>query len=701
MPAVGGWLAAVWTGASAAGAVGASLLKLAVGLAINMAVAKVTAPKGPRPQELQTELRSSNAQRIRHLGRVRASGTVMFWDWANLRDFTEPPGGWWDNIKWRIGKRRLYKLIAVAEGGMDAVHQWYLDGDPVDVDADGWVTSEPWNRAGIRLQFRKGVEGDQWDGGDWPELRAAFPDQWTVNHRLRGVGTILATFDAVGGNDIAEIYGGGEPEVSALIQGAGAYWAADGSTINGRNPAVHLSDVMANPAYGALTTNDIDLALLGVARTDCNALVPTDGGTRTRYQSGISYALSDSLKDTAQKLLDAMGGRAWITPEGKLAVAAGVWSAPTVTIEERHIVEMEYGAGTERINRVTTLVPTYVAPQVRWQEATADPVEDADAIAKWGEGQPKGVDLLAVQHHGQAAHICKQMLARMNPDRRMTIKLRAFGLRLIGERVVRVNLPRLGLAGVPFWIDNLTFDGTNVTVDLIEADPASFDWTAEEAGEPPAILTPVDRGTAGRATAITSVSLITNDGPPYIRIEGTLTAQAGDNLMAQFRRTGSSLAWTDMIAEAASGGGFSFRTMPLGDLSEYDFRVFFGRYENSSGGRELRMQSVPVEVIGVDVVANGNPPDEPVIISSSGSAGDNMIVTFTVDLGANYHRTGLYRAASGAPFGSATLVKWSFDQSSQVTMTAPIPPSGARFWLRSENQSQVGSDPVEVGDYPA
>lgn len=211
----------------------------------------------------------------------------------------------------------------------------------------------------------------------------------------------------------------------------------------------------------------------------------------------------------------------------------------------------------------------------------------------------------------------------------------------------------------------------------------------------------MDRGTAGRATAITSVSLITNDGPPYIRIEGTLTAQAGDNLMAQFRRTGSPLAWTDMIAEAASGGGFSFRTMPLGDLSEYDFRVFFGRYENSSGGRELRMQSVPVEVIGVDVVANGNPPDEPVVLSASGSAGDDLVVMFTVDLGANYHRTGLYRAAPGAPFGSAALVKWSYDQSSQVTMTAPIPPSGGRYWLRSENQSQVASDPVEVGNYPA
>ncbi|ABL68490.1 hypothetical protein Pden_0376 [Paracoccus denitrificans PD1222] len=680
MPQVGPWLVATWK----AGGIGAALLKTAAAVAINMAVAKLTAPGGPRPQEITTELRSSNAKRIRHLGRVRASGAVMFWEWA-----------------YAGGERRLFKLLAVAQGGMNNVLQWYLDGEPVEVDANGYVTTAPWNKGNIRLRWRKGIQGDQWDGGNYADLRAAFPSQWTEAHRLRGVGTILATFDAVGGEDIAEVYSGGEPEVSALIEGASGYWAVDGSAINGRNPAVHLSDIVANPVYGALAPSDIDLASLGVARSDCNADVPTDGGTRSRYQSGISYALSDPIKDTAQKLLDAMGGRAWITPEGKLAVEAGVWRPPTVTIEERHIVEMEYGAGTERINRVTTLVPTYVAPQVRWQEANADPVEDADAIARWGEGEPKGVDLLPVQHHGQAGHLCKQMLARMNPDRRMTVKLRAFGLRLIGERLVALNIPRLGLVSVPFWIDGLEFDGTNVMVDLIEAEPASFDWTAEEEGEPPAVLTDIDRGTATRDAAITSVTLITDDGPPYIRIEGTLSAQRGDQLMAQFRRTGSALAWTDMISEATSGNGFSFRTMPLGDLSEYDFRVFFGRYSNGSSGRELQMLSVPVVVTGVDVVANGNPPDEPVVISASGSAGDNLIVTFTVDLGANYHRTGLYRAASGAPFGSATLVKWSFDQSSQVTMTAAIPPSGARFWLRSENESQVGSDPVEVGDYPA
>lgn len=679
MPQVGAWLAAVWTGAK--GAAAAFALKTAASVALNLALAKLTAPKGPRPQEIATELRSSAAQRVRHLGRVRASGAVMFWDWAHVGN-----------------ARRLFKLIAVAEGGMQDVHQWYLDGEPVEVDVDGFVTTEPWNKGNIRLRFRRGIQGDQWDGGAFPALQNAFPDQWTVNHRLRGVGCILATFDAVGGEDIGEVYPGGEPEVSALISGAPQWRPISESWSQVRAAAVLLGDVLTNPTYGALTGADLDLPYLTAATSACTATVPTAGGTRPRYQAGISYALSDGLKDTAQKLLDAMGGRAWITPEGKLAMQAGVWVSPTVTIEERHIVEMDYGAGTERISRVTTLVPSYVAPEVEWQESTADPWDDDAAISRWGEGEPKGVDLLAVQHHGQARHVCKQMMAVMNPARRMTMKLRSSGLRLIGERVCLVNIPRLGLTNVPFWIDSFGWDGTNVTVDLIEADPASFDWTAAEEGSPPAVPEEIDRGEDPVTTPITGVAVITDDGPPYIRITGTLDSQAGFRMMAQYRRTSGGV-WTDMTRETAPAGQYSFRTPPLADLVEYDVRTFFGRRRDEDGS--LIMNSTPVVVTGIDVVANNNPPDEPVIVSESGAAGGTLTVVFMPDLGANYRRTGLYRAAAGGNWASAIFIKWSYDTSSDVTMTAPIPGAGARFWLQSENPSEVKSDPVEVGNYPA
>ncbi|MFN4102652.1 MAG: hypothetical protein ACK4GT_23065, partial [Pararhodobacter sp.] len=59
------------------------------------------------------------------------------------------------------------------------------------------------------------------------------------------------------------------------------------------------------------------------------------------------------------------------------------------------------------------------------------------------------------------------------------------------------------------------------------------------------------------------------------------------------------------------------------------------------------------------------------------------------------------RAPAGGAFASATLVTWAYDTAAEVTLTAPIPDTGARFFLQSENPSQVKSDPVVVGNYPA
>ncbi|MTH58995.1 hypothetical protein [Paracoccus litorisediminis] len=685
MPQVGAFFATAILGpgasATAIGIVG-GIVNTLIGAAINLAVAKANQPKGPRPSEITTEVRGSSSKRIRHLGRVRASGTVAFAEWARVTD----SGGF---------QRRFYKLLLVADGGMSNVIQWYLDGQPVSVDSSGYVTTEPWSKGNIRLRWRSGIQASgQWDGGQYADMISAFPGYWTTDHKCRGIGTICATFDAVEGEDISEVYSGGEPEVSALIDGAEALWVSD-DYANTRNPARQLYDVLCNPIYGALSQDDMNDGSFGTARTNCLDAVPTDGGTRERYQSGISFALSDPMKDTAQKLLDAMGGRAWIDLDGRLSVEAGVWTAPTVTIEERHIHEMEYGAGTERISRVTNLIPSYVAPQVRWQETTADEWEDADAIALWGEGEPKSLDLLAVQHHGQARHLCKQQIAQMNPRRKMTLTLGAFGLRLLGERRVAIHIPRIGLSNVPFWINSWSFDGQNVTVNVTEADPSSYNWTAGEEGDPPADAEDYDRDNPTFSTTIDSLVVVTDDGPPYIRVAGTYAAEWGYVGMMQYRRTGAS-EWTDGIRETSGANAYRFRSNPLEDGGTYQVRTYV-----APGGQTWKQASTPVVVSDIDVVANSTAPDAPVVVSESGAAGGTLTVTFVPDLGVNYSNTRLYRSAAGGVFADAVQDgNANYATSSDVTMTRAIPGGGAKYWLRSFNSSGVASATTLVGNYP-
>ncbi|WP_304619086.1 hypothetical protein [Paracoccus sediminilitoris] len=66
------------------------------------------------------------------------------------------------------------------------------------------------------------------------------------------------------------------------------------------------------------------------------------------------------------------------------------------------------------VDRITTLVPDYIEPSLDYTATTADPWEDARAIARFGEPRPRELPLPWVQHHGQARALAKIAAAREN-----------------------------------------------------------------------------------------------------------------------------------------------------------------------------------------------------------------------------------------------------------------------------------------------
>ncbi|RNF32958.1 phage tail protein [Paracoccus methylarcula] len=686
MPAVGAWLVGTWTGTGLATAA----LKIAASLALNLAVAKLTRPdqKGPKPRDIQTELRQSNAPRIRHLGRVRTSGSVMFWDWAQYS-----------------GNRVLFKLIAVGQGGFSEVEQWYLNDVKVETNVGGpWVQTEPW-QGRVALRSRQGLLS-QPDGGDYQILRDAFPGQWTLNHKLTDVGTYFGTFEAVKGENIAEVYSGGEPMVSAVIRGdrclnpsGPGFWTD--------NPAYQLRDVLTNPVYGALADDDIDNASFEQAATDCAEAIPlAAGGTIARYFAGGSYTLSEPLKDVAQRILDSFAGRPYITTEGKIGVRSGKWRAPNYTITEDKIVAIDIGPGSGEFDRVTTLVPKYVAPEIDYQETTASPWDDAAAISLYGESVAQDMDLPWVQHHGQARRLAKIQMAKLNPAWRATITLRFWGLLLLEEENVFVDLPSLGLNNAPAWIDSFSFDMNNAegvcTVELIAANPASFDWDAvSEEGQAPSQPQPIDHNaTLLPGPVINSLQVITGDGDPYITVR-TDAAPSARYLWARYFREPDGPKFDMFFGKDASSNDV-WRTAGLQDQGQYTVEL---TWTNVRPGTDLfdntdfTIASATTVSSGIEVFENTTPPDPPVVISESGTAGGAFEVTFEPDLGVNYRKTELWRGAVGSSFANATFIKQSFATSQQVTMNDTVPGAGADYWIISVNPSGVKSSEVFVGSY--
>lgn len=78
-----------------------------------------------------------------------------------------------------------------------------------------------------------------------------------------------------------------------------------------------------------------------------------------------------------------------------------------------------------------------------------------------------------VQHHRQARHLARIKLARMNPKWRVEMTLTFWGLLLLEEQTVTVNLPHRGIVNQPFWIERFGFDAANgvCTVTLAHAVP--------------------------------------------------------------------------------------------------------------------------------------------------------------------------------------------------------------------------------------
>lgn len=135
--------------------------KLLIGAAINIGIgalqAKLNQPKGPKPRDLQTQIRSATADRVQHFGRVRVSGVLLFADFFRGSPTLDLSEGFF-SPRYQSGNIACV-LLGISTGGITGVDAWYLDGKPVVVDAEGWVQTSPWrDRVRLRARTRLGAE---------------------------------------------------------------------------------------------------------------------------------------------------------------------------------------------------------------------------------------------------------------------------------------------------------------------------------------------------------------------------------------------------------------------------------------------------------------------------------------------------------------------------------------------------------------
>lgn len=416
-----------------------------------LAVSLLTQPKPPgSPEQAKTTIEHEEAPRRFILGRGRISGTRVFRcdSEAGVPNFED--GG------------VLFDLLAMCQGPLDEVEEFYLAGREVVVDkANAAVSSVPYKRAAGSGDSRAFLNVKYGVGSQtaFTEMITQFPRDWTADHRGRGVIVTMARFSSPDQLRHMTYWPDGPPLVEMLLRVGKWYDPRDGVTRwsdNGVLSVLHL--LTADPKEGgwgmALSAFDLD----DIAREADKADAPIalkGGGTEPRSRVGGSYTSDTRREDLLANVLLSTGTQILPTQAGKYTIRLiDDQPVPTASLAERHILSGSWSGGPEAPERPNRLVGSYLSSERGWDmgeipfQTYADGEFtgiawsiDQDEIDRVGE-RIEDIKLQFCPSVGQASRIMRRLFAlRRAPRGTMTANLA--GLTLMGHSTVTLPIPDL------------------------------------------------------------------------------------------------------------------------------------------------------------------------------------------------------------------------------------------------------------------
>lgn len=193
-------LAAAWASIQAIGAievgattVGAIVTNVAIAAAISYTASALT-PGPSSPAAQKQVIKQAIGPRLRFYGENKIGGT-----WAFLADKSS----------------NLYQVIMINSGEIDSFVAHYLGEDVVTLDGSGNVTAPAIYTDKPYAQIIAALGTDSQTA--FSLLTAAFPGEWTADHRLRGVACVCVRLLSPPAKDFSVIFPSGIPTYNAVI----------------------------------------------------------------------------------------------------------------------------------------------------------------------------------------------------------------------------------------------------------------------------------------------------------------------------------------------------------------------------------------------------------------------------------------------------------------------------------------------------
>lgn len=455
----------------------------------------IGSPALPKPADGKQAKRQSIPVRQRGFGKCRNGGYYMCYEEK-------------DGVS--------YDVVALHDGKIDGIEQYLLNEDFVTL-VDGVVQAGSDGRYAnslIAIATRMGEAVET----AYSAIVTGLSGIWTTDHRGDGIASLSLICGKVSAENYLKEYPNQLPVPSVVARWQLCWdprevdqsYSDPDTWAWTDNPVLHLlkyitSQLDMDQDIATRILPEIDSWIEAANVCDENVELAA-GGTEKRYTAGGIYQADNDPADVIGILLACFDGWLGETGSGALKVVAGKFYTPTKSVPTQHITGFRVQRYTPDEQAINQIDFSYTSPSHRYTEVQGESWRNEADISARGKTRVKSLSLTWVQSHSQGRRLCKREMARQSTDAQGTITTDLFGLTLLGERYIYINLPDLPSLGTfAVQIQNATIDFSNraLSFDWIKVDASIDDWDKDtEEGTPPPDLD--DVSSSGADSAITA-----------------------------------------------------------------------------------------------------------------------------------------------------------------------------------------------------
>lgn len=453
--------AAVYTGGLAAGAFGfvagqtgfavvSAVTALAVSTVGNKLLAGSTGAGGTSAG-VNTSVRQPAGARRLIYGEVKAGGVLVY------------PG--------QTDDGDAHLVLALCEGEIDSINPVYWVEDSLSSEGkfDGLLTMEAFTGTP--------------DQAACASLVAAIPEEWTVDHRLRGVAYayVRMKFDR-------NVFSRGLVFPTFKVRGRKVFDPRTNVTAWSDNPALALLDYLRGKFSIQAPDDMIDFDSFSAAANHCDEVIYSVDPANVvngvpnrvkRYTLNGVFETSSGPVPVLETMEAACGGKLVFT-QGKYRFYAGAYRAPSGTITSEFLrAAPTYRTHPGRQQRANIARGTYREPRQDWQDTSIPERRLSEAvIAEAGEiVQTYTYPATTVGAVAQRLTKLALMKARGQVPLVLNCNWAAIEWRLWDT--INVELPEINISGRTFCITGYTFpEGGGIDLTLVPDDAAFYAWNA-------------------------------------------------------------------------------------------------------------------------------------------------------------------------------------------------------------------------------